>query len=84
MENDYPGFKRFFECFSRFYYKLNVDYISEEDYYKSIIFDSDSDSDGDYQIIWSDSDDDDDGITSDDINNILRGYEDSESDSDSD
>ena len=31
VENDYPGFKRFFECYSRFSDKLNVDYRSEED-----------------------------------------------------
>ena len=45
--------------------------MSEEDYYKS-------------KIIWPDSDSDDDGLDSDDINNILSGCEDSESDSDSD
>ena len=71
IENDYPGFKKFFECFSRFQDKLNVDHMSEEDYYKS-------------KIIWPDSDSDDDGLDSDDINNILSGCEDSESDSDSD
>ena len=54
VENDFPGFKRFFECFSRFNDKINVDQISEEDYYKSIIFDSDSDDDVIY--IYSDSD----------------------------
>ena len=41
----------------------------------------DSDNDSDYQIIWSDSDDD--GLDSDDIN-ILSGFKNSESDSDSD
>ena len=34
VENDYPGFKEFFECFSRFKDKLNVDEMSEEEYYK--------------------------------------------------
>ena len=68
VENDHPGFKKFFECFRRFQDKLKVDYLSEEDY-KSIIFDSDSD---------------DDGVDSNDINDILNGYEDSETDSDSD
>ena len=47
VENDYPGFKEFFECFSRFQDKLNVDEISEEEYYKSKILDSYSDSDSD-------------------------------------
>ena len=42
-----PGFKKFFECFSRFQDKLNVEY------YNSIILDSDSDS-----YIYSDSDSD--------------------------
>ena len=70
IENDYPGFKKLFECFSRFQDKLNVDYDSEYDYYKSKIFDSDSDSD------------DESGIDSDQINNIFGSGEDSESDSD--
>ena len=48
VESDFPGLKRFFECFSRFNDKINVDEVSEEEYYKSIIFDSDSDSDSDY------------------------------------
>ena len=29
VENDFPGFKRFFECFSRFNDKINVDQMSE-------------------------------------------------------
>ena len=58
VENDFPGLKSFFECFSRFNDKINVDEVSEEEYYKSIIFDSDSDSDSDYSIILSDSDSD--------------------------
>ena len=56
VENDFPGLKSFFECFSRFNDKINVDEVSEEEYYKSIILDSDSDSD--YNIILSDSDSD--------------------------
>ena len=62
MENDFPGFKRFFECFSRFNDKINVDEVSEEDYYKSLIYDSDDDDDDDYVIsgLVSDSDDSDD------------------------
>ena len=57
VENDFPGLKRFFECFSRFNDKINVDQMSEEDYYKSIIYGSDSDDDVIY--IYSDSDDSD-------------------------
>ena len=34
VENDYPGFKEFFECFSRFQDKSNVDEMSEIEYYK--------------------------------------------------
>ena len=56
VENDFPGFKSFFECFSRFNDKINVDPMSEEEYYKSKFFDSD---DNDYNIILSDSDDSD-------------------------
>ena len=59
VENDFPGLKRFFECFSRFNDKINVDQMSEEDYYKSKIYDSDSDSDDDVIYIYSDSDDSD-------------------------
>ena len=69
VENDYPGFKKFFECFSRFNEKLNVDYISESDYYKSKLYDSDSDDEIDYR--YSDSDSDDDGVDSDEITNIF-------------
>ena len=58
VENVYPGFKKFSECFSRFQEKLNVDYNSEEEYYKSKIFDSDSDDEIYYNIILSDSDSD--------------------------
>ena len=65
VENDYPGFKIFFECFSRFQDKLNVDYD------KIKIYDSDSDSDD--EINWIDSDDDS-GVDSDDILSVFRGY----------
>ena len=61
--------KKFFECFSRFNEKLNVDYISESDYYKSKLYDSDSDDEIDYR--YSDSDSDDDGVDSDEITNIF-------------
>ena len=47
VENDYPGFKSFFECFSRFQDKINVDYLSERDFDKLSYLDSDSDSDSD-------------------------------------
>ena len=62
VENDYPGFKKFFKCFRRFQDKLKVDYFIENiciDGYDTV---SDSDSD-------SDSDD---GIDSDDINDIFN------------
>ena len=58
MENDFPGLKRFFECFSRFNDKINVDQMSEEDYYESIIYDSDDDVIYNYSDSDSDSDDD--------------------------
>ena len=73
MENDYPGLKRFFECFSRFNDKLNVDYLGERDIDKFLDLDSDSDSDvfdsDDIRNILSDSDSDSD---SDDIRIILN------------
>ena len=31
VENDYPGLKKFIECFNRFNDKLKVDYLSEKD-----------------------------------------------------
>ena len=65
IENDYPGFKKFFECFSRFQDKLNVNYDEVN------IYDNDSDSDSDHKIIWSDSDDDS-GVDSDDINDMFN------------
>ena len=34
VENDFPGIKSCFECFSRFNDKINIDQMSEEDYYK--------------------------------------------------
>ena len=52
VENDYPGLKKFFECFSQFRKKFHVDYLSESDYDKLKLFDFDSDSDD----IYSDSD----------------------------
>ena len=73
IENDYPGFKKFFECFSRFQDKLNVNYDEVN------IYDNDSDSDSDYKIIWSDSDDDS-GVDSDDINDMFNSDDESDSD----
>ena len=61
MENDYPGLKKFFECFSRFHDKLNVDYLSERDFDKLPYLDSDSDSD-------------DDEVDSDDIKDIIYRF----------
>ena len=81
MENDYPGFKKFFECFSQFQGKLHVDYMSESDYDRLKIYDSDSDD----EIVYSDSDSDDEsGIDSDDIEFMFGNGEESETDSDSD
>ena len=76
IENDYPGFKKFFECFSKFQGKLYVDYLSESDYDKLKIYDSDSDDSG----IDSDSDSDSDesGIDSDDIEAMFGSDDESE------
>ena len=76
MENDYPGFKRFFECFSTSNDKINVEYLSERDIVKFLNLDSDSDSDSDIDS------DDDDGFDIDEIKAILCGCEDSATDSD--
>ena len=72
VENDYPGFKEFFECFNKLKNKLKIKYLS----HSGIISDN---------LSYLDSDsDDDDGVDRDDIVGILDGCEDSESDSDSD
>ena len=47
VENDYPGLKKFIECFNRFHDKLKVDYFSEKDFKSFLDSDSDSDSDSD-------------------------------------
>ena len=61
MENDYPGFEKFFECFSTFKNKLHIDYLSESALEKSnSIFDGDD----------SDSDSDD----SDDIEDMFKSF----------
>ena len=61
VENDYPGFEKFFECFSTFKNKLHIDYLSESGLEKSnSIFDSDD----------SDSDSDD----SDDIEDMFKSF----------
>ena len=49
IEDAYPGFKKFFECFSRFKVKINVDEMSEYDYYKSLVFDGESDDEIEYR-----------------------------------
>ena len=64
LEDAYTGFNKFFECFRRFMVKINVDEMSEYDYYASLVFDGDSDDEIDYRYSDSDSD-------SDEINNIL-------------
>ena len=79
MENNYPGFQKFFECFSQFQDKLNIDYLSERDFDKLSYLDSDSDSDFDI-----DSDSDESGIDSDDIVTMFGNGDESETDSDSD
>ena len=53
VENDFLGFKKFYECFGKLYGKLNIEYLDDRD-------DSDDsdDSDVEYKIKWSDSDSD--------------------------
>ena len=53
VENDYPGLKKFIECFNRFNDKFKVDYLSEKDF--ESFLDSDSDIENN---IDSDSDSD--------------------------
>ena len=48
-ENNFPGFKKFYECFDKLHDKLNIEYSD----------DSDDSDDDDYNIILSDSDDSD-------------------------
>ena len=84
VENDYPGFKEFFECFKQFQDKIKVNYYIETDFDKLANLDTESESESESDdVVYSDSDSDD-GVDSDDINDIFNGYEDSESDSDSD
>ena len=69
-EKNYPGFNKFFECFSRFMVKINVDEISEYEYYASLNFD-DSDDEIDNRYSDSDSDSDDEsGFNSDEFEGI--------------
>ena len=79
VENDYPGFKKFFECFSQFQGKFNVDYD------RIIYCDSDSDESeinvNDILDTNSDSDSDESGIDSDDIVTMFGSDSDSDSDS---
>ena len=46
-ENNFPGFKKFYECFDKLHDKLNIEYSDDSD-----------DSDDEYEIKWSDSDSD--------------------------
>ena len=50
MENNFPGFKKFYECFDKLNDKLNIEYLD--------VSDSDDDDDDEYEINWSDSDSD--------------------------
>ena len=55
MENDYPGFKEFFEYFCRFNNEIKIKELSYSDFERNLSYlDYDSDSD-DYEID-SDSD----------------------------
>ena len=72
VEKDYPGFKDLFEFFNKLTDKIKTEEYSFSDFCKDIC------------NLSSDSDSDSDGIVSDDVMGILSGYEDSESDSDSD
>ena len=84
IENDYPGFKDFFECFSRFQDKLNISYFDEEELDKLVNLDTESDDGVDSDNINNIISDDDE-IVDDDINNIFRRcFRNSETDSDSD
>ena len=81
IENDYPGFKEFIECFKLFKDKLKIEYIDEEHYKKMALSVNDSDdgidSDDFIDILDSDFDSDsDDGIDSDDFIDII--YSDSD------
>ena len=58
LEYTYTGFNKFFECFSRFMVKINLDEMSEYDYYASLVSDSDSDDEIDYRYSDSDIDSD--------------------------
>ena len=70
VEKLFPGFKKLFECFERFKYKLKVDYFIESDFEKIANLDTDSESESE-----SDSD-------SDEIGNIIGSDYDSDSYSD--
>ena len=91
VENDYPGFKEFFESFSLFRDKIKIDYNFEIDGYDTVSgSDSDSDSDSD-DINDSDSDSDDNEASIDAIDDLFNNRisfsmsnSDSDSDSDSD
>lgn len=66
IDDDFPGYKDFLRSIELFHSKFK---IKEIDISLK-------------KFIWPDSDSDDDGVDSDDIEDILSGCEDSESDSD--
>ena len=90
VENDYPGFKKLFECFKRFYDKVKVSYFDEEEFDNLVNLDteSESESESDDEVDTDDINNfisDDDEIVDDDINDIFNHcFDFSESDSDSD
>ena len=84
-ENDKIRYENFFECFKRFKDKLKVNYLSEEDYYKSLCYDSDSDGEIDIDDILNNYDDSETDSDSDgeiDIDYILNNLSDLDADSD--
>ena len=52
-ENDYPGLKEFFESFSKFKDKINIEELSFSDFKRDLSY---FDSDDDITVILSDSD----------------------------
>ena len=86
-ENVKIRYENFFECFKRFKDKLRVNYLSEEDRYKKIIYDTDSDSDGEINIDdilnnYEDSETDSDSDGEIDIDYILNNLSEIDTDSD--
>ena len=54
VENDYPGFKTFFECVCPLMDKFHADYVDESTYNKLLYSDSDDETDSDEYEIDSD------------------------------